>query len=112
MEAYCRYGVQACIKRKICFTLLELSVPKWFRRGGNFSIRRKLKVITELDGSTYQLFKVTDDHAKLDQYIESMLSRVFSICPDESLPRSSRLYEAIHLGAVPIIPVDNALLPF
>ena len=77
-----------------------------------FSVEEKSKTVTQIEGNPYHTLKVTDGHRTLDDHIESMLSSVFSICPGGVLPLSSRLYEAIQLGTVPVILADNVVLPF
>jgi hypothetical protein len=67
---------------------------------------------TEIEGKQFDTITIVAGHVKPDEYIESIQSSVFSLCPEGFLPWSPRLYEAIQIGAIPIIMADSIVLPF
>jgi hypothetical protein len=67
---------------------------------------------TKVQGKQFDTMTIIDGHIKPNEYIESIQSTVFSLCPEGFLPWSPRLYEAIQIGAIPIILADNIVLPF
>lgn len=66
----------------------------------------------EIERKQYETMTVINGHIKPDEYFESIQSTVFALCPEGFLPWSPRLYEALQIGAIPIILADNIVLPF
>lgn len=55
---------------------------------------------------------VTFQHVSPDEYLRRMERSVFSLCPRGYGKTSFRLYEAIHLGSIPIYLSDDHWLPY
>jgi hypothetical protein len=70
------------------------------------------KVTTEIQGKQFDTITIIDGQIKPDEYIESIKSSVFALCPEGFLPWSPQLYQAIQLRAIPFILADNIVLPF
>jgi hypothetical protein len=79
-----------------------------------YEIEQNLKVnlTTKIQNRTYRIITVIHGHVQRSEYIESIQSSVFALCPEGFLPWSPRLYESIQIGAIPIILSDNIVLPF
>ncbi|CAF1343918.1 unnamed protein product [Adineta steineri] len=74
--------------------------------------KQKFNITTQIQGRQFETIMIIDGHIETDEYIESIQSSIFSLCPEGFLPWSPRLYESIQLGAIPILLVDNIVLPF
>jgi hypothetical protein len=74
--------------------------------------QQKSNMTTEIQGKQFDTIMIIDGHIEAHEYIKSIQSSVFSLCPEGFLPWSPRLYEAIQIGAIPIILADNIVLPF
>ena len=74
----------------------------------NSKYNRTMKV----EGKEYDTLTVIDGHQEPNEYVNSIHSSVFSLCPEGYFPWSPRLYDAIQLGAIPLLLVDNIVLPF
>jgi hypothetical protein len=74
--------------------------------------KQKSNMLTKIQGRQFDTIAIIDGHIKPHEYIESIQSSVFSLCPEGFLPWSPRLYEAIQIGTTPIILADNIVLPF
>ena len=73
---------------------------------------RKNNPTIEIQGNRYEPLAVIDGHLKPEEYIDSIRSTVFSLCPEGFFPWSPRFYDALQLGAIPLILADNIVLPF
>lgn len=78
----------------------------------NIRGKQRYNMTIDIQGKQYDTMMVIDGHMKPIEYIESIQSSIFSLCPEGFLPWSPRLYEAIQIGAIPIILADNIVLPF
>jgi hypothetical protein len=74
--------------------------------------QQKSNMTTEIQGKQFDTIMIIDGHIEAQEYIKSIQSSVFSLCPEGFLPWSPRLYEAIQIGTIPIILADNIVLPF
>ena len=74
--------------------------------------KHKYNRTTKIEGEQYDTLIVIDGHQKPHEYIKSIQSSVFSLCPEGYFPWSPRFYDAIQLGAIPLILADNIVLPF
>jgi hypothetical protein len=74
--------------------------------------KQKDNMTIEIQGKLFDTITIIDGHMNSDEYIESIESTVFALCPEGFLPWSPRIYEAIQIGAIPIILADNIVLPF
>ncbi|CAF2262340.1 unnamed protein product [Rotaria magnacalcarata] len=66
----------------------------------------------EIQGKQYNIIQIINGHIKSYEYIQSVQSSVFIFCPEGYLPWSPRMYESIRLGSIPMLLVDNIVLPF
>jgi hypothetical protein len=66
----------------------------------------------EIQNKTYHAITIIDGHIETSEYIKSIQSVIFSLCPEGFLPWSPRIYESIQIGAIPVILADNIVLPF
>jgi hypothetical protein len=66
----------------------------------------------EVQGKPFDKLSIIYGHQKPYEYIESIQSTVFSLCPEGYFPWSPRLYDAIQVGAIPFVLADNIVLPF
>ena len=73
---------------------------------------RKYNMTMEIRGRKYDTIVVISGHQSPRDYIKSMQSTVFALCPEGFFWWSPRLYDAIQLGAIPLILADNIVLPF
>lgn len=74
--------------------------------------KQKYNVSIKVQDKLYDMITIIDGHINSREYIESIQSSVFSLCPEGFLPWSPRIYESIQLGAIPMLLVDNIVLPF
>ncbi len=80
----------------------------WRSINGNQKSTRTIQI----QGRQFETMSIIAGHIKPDEYIKSIQSSVFSLCPEGYLPWSPRIYEAIQIGTIPILLVDNIVLPF
>jgi hypothetical protein len=66
----------------------------------------------EIQRRKYHAITIIDGHIETSEYIKTIQSSVFSLCPEGFLPWSPRIYESIQIGAIPVILADNIVLPF
>ena len=69
-------------------------------------------ITVEIGGKRYSALMIINGHQKDDEYMDSIQSSVFYLCPEGFFPWSTRFYDAIQLGAVPLVLADNIVLPF
>jgi hypothetical protein len=74
--------------------------------------KRKTNMTTEIQRKKYLAITIIDGHLETSEYIKSIQSSIFSLCPEGFLPWSPRIYESIQIGAIPVILADNVVLPF
>ncbi|CAF4234527.1 unnamed protein product [Rotaria magnacalcarata] len=74
--------------------------------------KKQYNKTTEIKGKLYETISIMSEIVESNEYFHEIQSSVFSFCPDTSLLRSSRLYETMQLGAIPVILTDNIVLPF
>ena len=72
----------------------------------------KYNLTAVIAGKQYDTLSVFSGHQRPDEYIHSIQSTVFALCPEGFFWWSPRLYDAIQLGAIPLILADNIALPF
>ena len=72
----------------------------------------KDNMTTQIEEKQFDTLTIIEGHQKPDEYIESIQSSVFSLCPEGFFPWSPRFYEAMQIGAIPLILADNIVLPF
>jgi hypothetical protein len=72
----------------------------------------RYKMMTQIQGRRFDTIKVVNDRLQTAEYVESVYSSVFSLCPEGLLPWSPYLYESLQLAAIPIILADGIVLPF
>ena len=73
---------------------------------------QKTNITSKVGGKRYETLAVIRGHQKPEEYIASIRSTVFSLCPEGFFPWSPRFYDAIQLGAIPLVLADNIVLPF
>ncbi|CAM4946625.1 unnamed protein product [Rotaria socialis] len=66
----------------------------------------------EIKGKLYEVISIMSEPVELNEYFHEIQSSVFLFCPETAHPWSSPLYEAMQLGAIPVILTDNIVLPF
>ena len=76
------------------------------------SVEKKVKRMIKIENKHYESVLIVNGHVSPKEYVEAIHSSVFSLSPEGFLPWSPRLYEAIQLGAIPLILADNIVLPF
>ncbi|CAM4765061.1 unnamed protein product [Rotaria magnacalcarata] len=74
--------------------------------------KKQYNKTTEIKGKLYETISIMSELVESNEYFHEIQSSVLSFCPDTSLLRSSRLYETMQLGAIPVILTDNIVLPF
>jgi hypothetical protein len=74
--------------------------------------KRKVHMTAEIQKRNYHVITIIDGHIETSEYIKSIQSSIFALCPEGFLPWSPRLYESIQIGAIPVILADNIVLPF
>jgi hypothetical protein len=74
--------------------------------------KKKANMTMEIQNKKYHAITIIDGHIETSEYIKSIQSSVFSLCPEGFLPWSPRIYESIQIGAIPVILADNIVLPF
>ena len=74
--------------------------------------RKKQRMTTEIEGKQFDTILIISGHVKPNEYVHSLQSSVFALCPEGFLPWSPRIYESILVGAIPTLLVDNIVLPF
>ena len=74
--------------------------------------KREFKMTEKRNDTPYDILVVIDGHQEPHEYVNSMQSTVFALCPEGFFPWSPRLYDALQLGAIPLILADNIVLPF
>lgn len=78
----------------------------------NIKEKQLYNMTIDIQGKRYDTIKIIEGHIKPDEYIKSIQSSIFSLCPEGFLPWSPRLYETIKIGAIPVVLADNIVLPF
>ena len=68
---------------------------------------QKRNVTIQIEGKRYDALVVIDGHQKDHEYMDSIQSSVFYLCPEGYFPWSPRFYDAI-----PLVLSDNIVLPF
>ncbi|CAF3113252.1 unnamed protein product [Rotaria socialis] len=74
--------------------------------------KQNYKTSIQIQGKQYNIIKIISGHIKSYEYIQSVQSSVFILCPEGFLPWSPRMYESIQLGSIPMLLADNIVLPF
>ena len=78
----------------------------------NITEKHTYNTTIEMEGKRYDTLTMIRGHQSPRDYIKSMQSTVFALCPEGFFWWSPRLYDAIQLGAIPLILADNIVLPF
>jgi hypothetical protein len=65
-----------------------------------------------IDGKQLNTMVLIDGFISPDNYVESIRSSIFNLCPEGFSPWSPRLYESICLGTIPLILAESIVLPF
>ena len=78
----------------------------------NVTESQKRNVTIQIKGKRYDALVVIDGHQTDNEYMDSIQSSAFYLCPEGFYPWSPRFYDAIQLGAVPLVLADNIVLPF
>ena len=78
----------------------------------DFGERRRYENISTIDEKQLNTISFIDGHISSDNYVESIRSSVYHLCPEGFSPWSPRLYESICLGAIPLILAESIVLPF
>ena len=86
--------------------------PKMSSLWRNMTATMECNKTIQIGKKPYYPLLIINGHVTPTEYTDAMLSSVFSLCPEGFLPWSPRLYEALQLGAVPVILADNVVLPF
>jgi hypothetical protein len=60
----------------------------------------------------FHLITVVNGHVTPSEYVDSISSSIFSLCPEGFSPWSPRIYEAINLGSIPLVLADGIVYPF
>ena len=66
----------------------------------------------KIQNKSYEVLIVIDGHQSTTEYVNSIQSTVFVLCPEGFFPWSPRFYDALQLGAIPLVLADNIVLPF
>ena len=72
----------------------------------------KTNITSKMGGKRYEVLAVISGHQKREEYIDSIRSTIFSLCPEGFFPWSPRFFDAVQLGAIPLVLADNIVLPF
>ena len=68
--------------------------------------------IISIERKLFNSLLLVDGHVPMNDYLESMFSSIFSICPEGYSPWTPRIYEAMNLESIPLIIADGIVLPF
>ncbi|CAF4278367.1 unnamed protein product [Rotaria magnacalcarata] len=77
-----------------------------------FAFAKNLSSLIRIGKKEFHPITVVDGHVPMQEYLESIMSSVFFLCPEGYSPWSPRIYEAINLGSIPLILADGIVLPF
>jgi hypothetical protein len=74
--------------------------------------KQKANMTMEIQKRNYHVITSINGNVETSEYIKSIQSAIFSLCPEGFLPWSPRIYESIQIGGIPVILADNIVLPF
>lgn len=85
--------------------------PKSARNSLN-AIFRNYSTPIKIEKKEFHAITVVNGHVSPRDYLHSIMSSVFFLCPEGYSPWSPRIYEAINVGSIPFILADGIVLPF
>ena len=74
--------------------------------------RKRYETFSTIDGKQLTTISLIDGRISSTDYVESIRSSIFNLCPEGFSPWSPRLYESICFGAIPLIIAESIVLPF
>ena len=85
--------------------------PKSARRVLDAFFRKHFTSVT-IEKKEFYPITIMDGHVTLQEYLSSIMSSIFLLCPEGYSPWSPRIYEAINLGSIPFVLADGIVYPF
>ena len=74
--------------------------------------RKRCGKFSTIDGKQLTTIALVNGHISFANYVESIRSSIYNLCPEGFSPWSPRLYESICFGAIPLIIAEIIVLPF
>ncbi|CAF1024923.1 unnamed protein product [Didymodactylos carnosus] len=74
--------------------------------------RKRYEKFSTIDGKKLTTISLIDGHISSTDYVESIRSSIYHLCPEGFSPWSPRLYESICFRVIPLIIAESIVLPF
>jgi hypothetical protein len=76
------------------------------------ALARNHSTLVSIGKKQFHPITVINGHVPTSDYLDSIRSTVFSLCPEGYSPWSPRIYESINLGSIPFVLADGIVYPF